>query len=113
MQRGSRCQGDTRETAPDTEREKRERVSRPSFSSFRSCSVTKHSDRRQAAAGGHAASHNPAGLDGWTDGHNQEKEGRRLTDGDDHPQDSHGQVLAHEEVFATSWRGKGERTESE
>lgn len=42
------------------------------------------------------------------DGHNEEEEGRRLTDGDDHPQDSHGQVLAHEEVFAASWGRRGE-----
>lgn len=46
----------------------------------------------------------------------QEKERRQLTDGDDHPQHSHSQVLAQEEMFAASWGGgrskKAERDET-
>lgn len=35
-----------------------------------------HGDRRQAAAaGGHAASRNPAGLEGWTDTTKRKREG--------------------------------------
>lgn len=43
----------------------------------------------------------------------RKKERRQLTDGDDHPQYSHGQVLAQEEMFAASCGGNKKREEYE